>query len=144
MRFGKAIFATTCLLVLYGFDCPQASFLNEGDTATCTGILVPEFQLSLMRETIENGEADLDHCKTQRLLDQQEFQLRLDQVSQHLVVCQTEIDALRTTALETANLAKPEVPWYESVAFVATITAVVSIGLSVGFYALADHLARQK
>ena len=59
--FGKIIFATCCLLVLYGFDCPQASFLNKGDTAICTGILVPELHLSQMRETIENLEVDLDY-----------------------------------------------------------------------------------
>ena len=97
-----------------------------------------------MREEIENTEADIEYCKTQRVLDRTEFDVRLSQVAKHLAVCETEIDALRATALETANLAKPEVPWYESVAFVVSITAIISVGLAVGFYALADHLAEQE
>ncbi len=142
--FGKGISAICCLLVLYGFDCPQSSFLTKGDTATCTGILVPELYLSQMRETIENPDAELDYFRTRWSFDQQEFQLRLDQATQQLAVCATEVDTLRATALETANLQEPVVPWYESVPFVVTITAVVSVGFAVGFYALADHLAEQK
>lgn len=141
---GKVFCVVLCLPVLYGFDCTQASFLRSGDTATCTGILVPELQLSLMREDIENGQADLDYCAAHRRLDNKEFSLRLDKASQLLGACENEVQALRATALEAANLDEPEVPWYETVPFVVSITAIVSIGLSVGFYALADHLAEQE
>jgi len=114
-----------------------------GDAAPCSGILVPELTLNKIRLIVESTEADLQHCITSRQADGQECEARLFGKQGKIDLCREENTALREITLAAADIDAPEVPWYETVPFVVTITAVLSVGVAVGVYALADHLAQR-
>ena len=125
-------------------QCQRSFRLPLGEAAPCSGILVPELTLNKIRVILQGTEADLTYCRAQRQADGQECEARLSLKQGKLDICHEENTALREITLEAADADLPEVPWYESVPFVVTITAVISIGVAVGFYALADHLAQQQ
>jgi hypothetical protein len=127
-----------------GFVCPESRPIEFGEQAPCTGILVPSLVLNEVRTTLETTEAYLFFCQEQLQLNLEEFDAKASAAEERLSSCNIEIQRLKQIAIDAADTGEPEVPWYESVPFVVTVTAAVSIGLAVGFYALADHMAGTK
>jgi hypothetical protein len=133
-----------CLLPIYGFTCLEAAPLEIGVKAPCTGVLVPTLVLDTLRLTLESTEADLIFHKDELQLKIEELAVHTEAADDYLDACEAEVASLRQIALDATNTDPAEVPWYESVPFVVTVTAVISVGLAIGFYALADHLADQQ
>ena len=127
-----------------GFVCPESRPIEIGEQSPCTGVLVPALVLNEVRTALETTEAHLFFCREQLQLKLEEFDAKASAAEERLLSCNIEIERLKQIAIEAADAGEPEVPWYESVPFVVTVTAAVSIGLAVGFYTLADHMASTK
>jgi len=149
LKFLSATWKKLFLLVLYvsqayGFVCPDARPVEFEEPSPCTGVLLPVAMLGELRLTLETAEADLIFCRDDCALQLKEVETKLDTANKLFDESQIEISRLQQIALDLADTDPPEVPWYESVPFVVTVTAAVSIGLAVGVYALADHMASQQ
>tara|TARA_Y100001963_G_scaffold103066_1_gene141877 strand:+ start:3425 stop:3880 length:456 start_codon:yes stop_codon:yes gene_type:complete len=149
LKFLSATWKKLFLLVLcvsqaYGFVCPDARPVEFGEQSPCTGVLLPVAMLGELRLTLETAEADLIFCRDDCALRLKEVETKLDTANKLFDESQIEISRLQQIALDLADQGPPEVPWYESVPFVVTVTAAISISLAVGFYALADHMATQQ
>ena len=120
-------------------DCQKAWPILAGETAACSGVVMPIAMLQDVKLTLEATEAKLRFCEEECQLKIDALDVELAASKEYLVTCEQEVATLRDVVL--ASTEPPEVVWYESVPFVVTTTAILSIGLTVGFYALAAHLA---